>query len=386
MGISMVSPLLPVFAEDLGATGVWIGLTFSIFAVTQTLVSPFVGGWSDRHGRKPFIIGGLLLYFVAALGYLTADTFAQVLAFRALSGCGTSLIFSVARAYVGDFVPPGHEGRWFGIFATADIVGFGLGPLLAGGIREWLGFDAVFVAMAVLMASSALIVWTLLPRQAVAERYTGDTTGSAGLASLRALRVPLVAALTLNMGLISLSFGSTFSFLAVRLEDLGIGPFIIGLAFSMESLASGASQPFFGRLADLRDRRRLVAIGLGVTSVMLFSLGLVESIGLVMALMFGMGLGGGLALVASSALQVEAGRSVGMGTVNGLGSAGNGVGVVFGSVTGGLIVDAFSAPAAFFFAGVAMASGIPLFLWLTRTRPPAAPAEATPVVEREVAG
>src|SRR5690606_1166204 len=116
--------------------GVWIGLTFSIFAVTQTLVSPFVGGWSDRHGRKPFIIVGLLLYFVAALGYLTADSFLQVLAFRALSGCGTSLIFSVARAYIGDFVPEGHEGRWFGIFATADIVGFGLGPMLAGGVRE----------------------------------------------------------------------------------------------------------------------------------------------------------------------------------------------------------------------------------------------------------
>src|SRR5690606_5021256 len=145
---------------------------------------------------------GLLLYFVAALGYLTADSFLQVLAFRALSGCGTSLIFSVARAYIGDFVPEGHEGRWFGIFATADIVGFGLGPMLAGGVREWLGFDAVFVAMAVLMASSALIVWALLPKHGAAERYTGDVNTSAGLASLRALRVPLVAALTLNMALI----------------------------------------------------------------------------------------------------------------------------------------------------------------------------------------
>ena len=95
MGISMVSPILPVYAEDLGASGIWIGLTFSIFAVTQTLVSPFAGRWSDRYGRKPFIILGLLCYFVAAFGYLTADSFLQLLAFRAFSGCGTSLIFAV---------------------------------------------------------------------------------------------------------------------------------------------------------------------------------------------------------------------------------------------------------------------------------------------------
>ncbi|MCA9850951.1 MAG: MFS transporter, partial [Dehalococcoidia bacterium] len=82
MGISMVSPILPVYAEELGATGIWTGLTFSIFAVTQTIISPFAGRWSDRYGRKPFIILGLLFYFVAAFGYLTAETFVQVLAFR----------------------------------------------------------------------------------------------------------------------------------------------------------------------------------------------------------------------------------------------------------------------------------------------------------------
>ncbi|HJP40419.1 MAG TPA: MFS transporter, partial [Dehalococcoidia bacterium] len=165
LGISMVSPLLPVYAEDLGATGVWIGLTFSVFAVTWTLFGPLVGRLSDRHGRKFFIIGGLLLYFAAALGYLTADSFIQVMGFRALSGIGTALIFAVAKAYIAEMVPEGHEGRWFGVFATADIIGFGSGPLIAGLIRQGIGFDAVFVAMALLMASSAVIVMVFLPRK-----------------------------------------------------------------------------------------------------------------------------------------------------------------------------------------------------------------------------
>ena len=52
MGISMVSPLLPVYAKDLGASGVWLGLTFSIFAVVQAVVGPFAGRLSDRYGTR----------------------------------------------------------------------------------------------------------------------------------------------------------------------------------------------------------------------------------------------------------------------------------------------------------------------------------------------
>ena len=57
----MVSPLLPVYAKDLGATGIWIGLTFSIFAVTQTIFGPFAGRLSNGYGRKPFIVGNFCL-------------------------------------------------------------------------------------------------------------------------------------------------------------------------------------------------------------------------------------------------------------------------------------------------------------------------------------
>lgn len=388
MGISMVSPLLPVYAEDLGATGIWIGLTFSIFAVTQTIFGPFAGRWSDRYGRKPFIVAGLLLYFVAALGYLTADTFIQVMAFRALSGVGTSLIFSVARAYIGDMVPPGHEGRWFGVFATADIVGFGIGPLFAGLIREASGFDSVFVAMALLMASSATIVGVLLPRISPEQRQQAFANRLAEVSFRVALQHRLVLAVTLTLAVTSLSFGSTFSFLAVKLEDMGTGPILIGLTFGMESLATGMLQPFTGRLADRANRRILVVIGIGFTALALSLVGVAGNVVIIMALLVAMGIGQSFSFVAASAMQVVAGRRLGMGTVIGLGSAGNGVGIVFGSVIAGLIVDQWGVDAAFIFGGVAMISSIPLFWWLTAgvkvtedgpPEPPAVPQPGAPL-------
>jgi MFS family permease len=368
MGISMVSPLLPVYARDLGASGVWLGLTFSIFAIVQTFVGPFSGRLSDRYGRKPFIAAGLIVYMIAALGYLTAQSFVQVLAFRAFSGLGTSLVFSVARAYVGDLTPRGHEGRWAGVFATADIIGFGTGPLVAGAFRQLLGFHSVFVAMAVLMATSAMIVMIFLPSRASQQRQRLSRAASETSIGFRAaLRDRLVIALLANQTLISLGSGASFSFLALRLEDdLHVAPLLIGLAFATQDLTGGFAQPFFGRLADRRNRSALVAIGLAANGALLFTLALAQSYGLVVAILFGMGATGALSGVSAGAIQVVAGRRVGMGTLLGLSSAGNGLGIVTGSLSGGVLIDLFDIRAAFVFGGIVIVAGSLVFLALAR--------------------
>ena len=367
MGISMVSPILPVYAEELGATGIWTGLTFSIFAVTQTIISPFAGRWSDRYGRKPFIILGLLLYFVAAFGYLTAETFVQVLAFRALSGCGTSLIFSVARAYIGDMVPSGTEGRWFGVFAVADIVGFGIGPIFSGALRDSFGFDSVFIGMAILMGSSAAIVAVLLPRHPAQDRLSRLAEPSWGF--VQALHDRLVLGLTVLMGLTSLTFGAVFSFLSIRLEHLGAAGLAVGIAFASESFASAASQPLFGPLVDRHDRRVIVIAGLVGSAAGLAALGAAGAYWLIVVLMVVLGIGQAATMVAVAAMQVVAGRRAGMGTVIGLGSAGNGVGIVVGSVVGGALVEVFGLGAPFYFGAAAMLLGAAHVAWLLRNVP-----------------
>ena len=364
MGISMVSPILPVYAEDLGASGIWIGLTFSIFAVTQTLVSPFAGRWSDRYGRKPFIILGLLCYFVAAFGYLTADSFLQLLAFRAFSGCGTSLIFAVGQAYIGDIVPKGHEGRWFGVFSLADITGFGLGPVFSGVLRDVFGFDSVFVGMAALMGAAALLVFLLLPPNRPDARNPAGLPGSALAGMAIALRHRVVVGVVLLMGLTSLSYGSVFAFLAVYLDDLGVSATAVGVAFGSQFVAGALCQPIFGRVADLIDRRYLLLAGLGTCAAILAGIGLASTYAVIMVLLVLLGAANAATYVAGAAIQITAGRVAGMGTVIGLGAAGDGIGILVGGIAAGAFAGWFGTAAAFTFGATALALGTALLGWL----------------------
>ncbi len=368
MGISMVSPLLPVYAKEMGASGVWLGLTFSVFAITQAIFGPFAGRLSDRYGRKPFIVAGLLVYLIAAIGYLTAQSFYQVIAFRAFSGIGTSLIFSVTRAYIGDMTPPGQEGRWLGTFATGDIIGFGTGPLVAGLLREVFGFRSVFVAMALLLASSAVIIlWWLPRRPPVSQERRARNLVAPRLSFKAALTTPIVLAVTVFMLVTSLSSGAAMSFLGLHLENnIGVGPILVGVAFATQDLAAGFAQPLFGRMADRYNRRLLVVFGLSMSAIFIAFMGLANSYLLIVLLLFLMGAGGAISQVSAGAIQVVAGRKVGMGTVIGLGSAGNGLGIVIGSVIGGLLLDQFSISAPFLFGGVMTAIGMILFVVLTR--------------------
>ena len=367
-GISLVSPLLPVYAENLGATGVWIGFTFASFAITHSISGPLIGRLSDRYQRKPFIILGLLCYLAAALGYLTADSFAQIIAFRMLSGVGTGLIFSVARAYIGEMVPSGYEGRWFGVFATADIIGFGSGPMFAGLIRGWLGFDAVFIAMALIMGASTLIIMVLLPPRPPQALNTNQKALFQTNASIwNALKDRLTVALTFRHVLFSFSWGSTLAFLAVRLEnELLICAVAIGLAFGVQNFASVISQPMLGWLPAHMNRVILVAVGLVFAGGCVVAVGTVGNLPLVLVFMILLGASGAMTQVAASALEIVAGRRVGLGTVIGLGSSGGGVGILCGAVLGGYLVDLFDTSAAFLFAGAVMILGTPLFLLLVK--------------------
>jgi MFS family permease len=74
VGIGIIAPLMPVYAEQLGANGMWLGIIFAAFAATRMVCTPIVGRISDQYGRKWFLLGGLVAFTLLSLGYLSSTT------------------------------------------------------------------------------------------------------------------------------------------------------------------------------------------------------------------------------------------------------------------------------------------------------------------------
>ena len=158
LGVGIVAPLLPLYAENLGATGIWIGIIFASFSISRTIIMPIVGWLSDRRGRKLFLCIGLLSYAIVSLGYIWADSVSQLTLVRLINGATAGMILPIAQAYVGDISPEGEEGKWMGYFNAAFFTGFGFGPLLGGVLTDHFGMNVAFSTMGGLNLLAFLIV------------------------------------------------------------------------------------------------------------------------------------------------------------------------------------------------------------------------------------
>jgi MFS transporter, DHA1 family, tetracycline resistance protein len=172
-GFGLVIPLLPFWAEHLGANALIIGLLSTSFALAQFLFTPLLGALSDRVGRKPIILGSLLVEgFSFALTAL-AGSLPLLFVARTIGGLGASNLGS-AQAVVADVTPREGRARAMGMIGAAIGLGFVVGPAL-GGVLAPLGPALPFwVSMGVALLN-ALLVWVFLPetRTRLAENTPG---------------------------------------------------------------------------------------------------------------------------------------------------------------------------------------------------------------------
>ena len=131
VGFGIVLPVLPFYAKDFGADLLQIGLLFTIYSLVQLVMAPLWGRLSDRVGRRPVIILGLLGSAFAYAIFARADSLAMLFLSRIVGGIGGSTI-PVAQAYIADVTPPGRRAGGLGLIGAAFGLGFVIGPALGG--------------------------------------------------------------------------------------------------------------------------------------------------------------------------------------------------------------------------------------------------------------
>jgi len=362
MGVGFIGPLLPLYARDLGAAGLSLGMIFAGFSMARFVLTPFIGRLSDRMGRRIFLATGLLLFSGFSLAYMSATTATHLILIRALHGASAGMVIPIAQAYIGDLSPVGKEGSYMGTFTVSLFAAFGIGPLLGGPLAERFGMRAPFVAMGALSAVAFLLVVKLLPELGIhRERWKQRVPVR------RVVRDTLVIALLVFRSSLAFGRGVVIPFLPFIAEERGASLSLIGVLLATNILLSAFMQIPFGRLADRVSRPLLMALGMVGSASVIFAIPFCQTVAHLFFLQIATGVVGALGFPAGIAMATESGRRLsGMGTVMAMFNSGMSIGLILGPLGGGLLSGIFGLDFIFKGGSLVVAAGFIAFVLLIR--------------------
>ncbi|MFG2169450.1 MFS transporter [Micromonospora chersina] len=162
--------LFPLLFATAGLSLTQIGILAALYPAVWGLGQLVTGQASDRYGRKPFVVAGMLAQAVALAWIARADGFAGWAAAAVLLGAGTAAVYPTLLATVGDVAHPAWRARAVGVYRLWRDGGFAVGALLAGAVADFAGVRAAVWVVAALTAASGLLAWVrmyeTLPRAA----------------------------------------------------------------------------------------------------------------------------------------------------------------------------------------------------------------------------
>jgi DHA1 family multidrug resistance protein-like MFS transporter len=361
LGNGIIAPLLPLYAEKLGASGVWLGIIYSGVAISSAAFMPFAGRISDRRGRKMILSIGLFAAILASFAYTRADSIISLTMVRFFQGAASAMIIPIAQAYIGDISPEGQEGRWMGIFNATFIAGFGLGPLMGGVLADYFGMNAAFYAMGSLNLMAFLGV-TLFLREVIKRKATLTHLSYRGILASRVTRgiFSYQAGVSANRGIMT-TFLPIFASIYI-----GLTPSLIGMVLTVVIIGNSLLLIPAGALADKYNKRYLVIVGcLGIAFSMLL-VPQARSLGILLVFLALGSIFDALAMPPAMAMIVQEGRKYGMGTAAAISYMGMGLGMGLAPILAGLVVDLVDARSAFYVCSAAVFLGASLFGQFTR--------------------
>lgn len=161
LGMTIMYPLLPFYAEHLGAGPLGAGLLVSVYAVFQLIGGPLLGRLSDHTGRKPLLIVSQIGTLIGFVILAFATSLWMIFFSRILDGITAGNI-SLAQAYIADVTKPEERTKSFAVIGIAFGLGFLIGPAISGYLAQFGYQYPIYAAMA-LSATSILTTAVLLP-------------------------------------------------------------------------------------------------------------------------------------------------------------------------------------------------------------------------------
>jgi len=326
VGISVMLPLLPLYATELGAPPFVLGLLTGAFAITNAIGQLGTGFLTERWGARRMMTAGLGLYASMNALIATAATAGWLLTWRSAAGFGGGAMIVAERIYLAQSVAPARRAFANGIVSAGQSAGTVAGPVVGGVAATIGGLRAPFVLVA--LTSAIALAGTLFlptPQRPQEDAAAGDAAEPIPIR-------PLATLLVANMAMLAAYGGFITTYATLATTRLGWSIVEVGIAFSFFGAGSILLGPWLAHLADRLGRRRIATVA--PLALVTFGLGLV--LGLPQAAVFGLAVvaGGGLTAFSASwyALLADNAGERRLGRIFGIINALSTVGIVIGSV------------------------------------------------------
>lgn len=272
IGVSLAIPVLPAYLADMGAGGRILGLLVAAFSVTQFLFSPMAGEWTDKYGRRKFILLGMALFSFSEGMFAVGKTLWVLFLSRLLGGLAAACIIPAVMAYVADLTSEQLRARGMGWLAAAMSLGLVIGPGVGGFLAEFgVRMPFYFASAVALVALLFSFIWLpeTRPIRAQLRARRRRRKSEPFLRQLaRSLRKPYTLLLLL---MFAMSFGlANFeSVFGLFVDDrFGFTPKDIAVVVTCAALLGVLAQAVFvEKLASFFGERPVVIVTLALTAV-----------------------------------------------------------------------------------------------------------------------
>ena len=285
MGASAIGPLalnifipsMPGLQTAFATDYATVQLTLTLYLAATAVAQLFLGSWSDRFGRRPVLLLGLILFLIGSVIAALAISIKMLIISRIIQAVGGCAGLVLGRAIIRDLYDQDTAASRIAYVTMAMVIAPMLAPTLGGFLDVWFGWRASFVVLALFGALVLVLTIYLLP-ETHHERQPLPGIGAMFKGFAVLLRAPLFCGYALNMSFAAAMF---FSFLAgapyIMVELLGRSPAEYGLYFIFISLCYMAGNFIAGRLSKRLGIQRMLLISstLGViATTLLLSLAL----------------------------------------------------------------------------------------------------------------
>ncbi len=356
------TPLLPIFAASLGATGAFLGFIVSVSTMTGLFLKPLVGMLSDRWGRRVWLIAGTCFFAFMPFFYTFVQTPEHLLVIRLIHGLATAIYGPVTLAYIAELSKGKQVAEDIGWFEMARSGGYIAGPALAGWLLLSLDPVSVFTIIGLISSLVFIPVLQLPETRATEQRKLNPLIQHLKTAIRAGSQTP---AIWLTGSLEAITFIALYTlkaFLPLYALDAGVSVLTVGLYFSLQEAVHIIVKPFCGRLGDKWGHLPTITLGMIILALSLPLVTIFENG--VLFLLPAVMMGAAQALIFPSAIALVSNHidTDNLGTGMGLIGMMQNFGKVVGPVIGGFAIQSIGYESTLYLLTVMLIIGI-VIIW-----------------------